>query len=145
MLDVGCWMLDVRCSMFAPVAMTSNEFPSPISVVVSHSRRAYDPPMKISLTVFTLAASLALTSFGAQRGALINVPEASNYELVYSLDIPNNPNFSAGTNYDIDLHSYMPPFSRIAYYRELQPSGGTLNFIGVSMDAFTTDAAQIRV
>jgi hypothetical protein len=101
--------------------------------------------MKLNLHVFTLCASLALTSFGSQRGALINVPEASNYELVYSLDIPNNPNFSAGANYDIDLHSYMPTFSRIGYYLELQPSGGTLNYIWVSMDAFTTDATQIGV
>src|SRR5512137_2224294 len=101
--------------------------------------------MKIPLPLFALSASLVLTSFGAQRGAYNNVPEASNYELVYSLDIPNNPNFSGGATYDIDLHAYTPPFSRIAYYLELQPSGGTLNYIWVSMGAFTTDATQIGV
>ncbi len=101
--------------------------------------------MKIYPSVVALAASLALTSFGAQRGALNNVPEASDYELAYSLDIPNNPNFSAGAQYNIDLHSYLPPFSRIGYYLELQPSGGTLNYIWVSMDAFTTDITQIGV
>ncbi|MCX6928549.1 MAG: hypothetical protein NT154_35870 [Verrucomicrobia bacterium] len=101
--------------------------------------------MKKKICLALLSGCFALTTFGAERGAFNNVPEARNYSLVYSLDIPNNPNFSRGVNYDIDLHSYLADFSRIGYYLELQPSGGSLNYIWVSVDAFTTDITQIGV
>ena len=101
--------------------------------------------MKIKLPVSVLYLSLALTTFGAERGALNNVPEAANYDLVYSLDIPDAPNYSAGVTYDIDLHNYLSDFTRIAYYLELQTNGGPLNYLWVSMDAFTADITQIGV
>jgi len=101
--------------------------------------------MKTKPHVFVLSVSLAVTAFGADRGALNNVPEASNYALVYSLDIPNAPNYSGGVTYDIDLSSYVSAYTRVAYYLELQTNSGPLNYVWASMDAFTTDITQIGV
>ena len=78
-------------------------------------------------------------------GVFYNVPEAANYNLVYSLGIPDSANYSAGVKYDLDLARYFTEFSRIAYYLELQPVAGPLQYIWVSMDAFTADIAQIGV
>jgi len=42
--------------------------------------------------------------------------------------------------YAIDHHSQISgPFTRVAYYLELQSPGGALQYIWVSMDAFTTE------
>ena len=79
------------------------------------------------------------------RGASINVPESGAYSLVYSLDIPNAPNYSAGITYNIDQRTNVSSFNRVAYYLELQPTGGALDFIWVSMDAFTANVNRIGV
>jgi hypothetical protein len=81
----------------------------------------------------------------AGRGAAVNVPEAANYSLVYSLDIPDAANYLNGIVYNVDHHAAMTSFSRVAYYLELQPVAGPLNYIWVSMDAFTNDASRIGV
>jgi hypothetical protein len=97
-----------------------------------------------SLAVLSLLIS-GVNGLGAERGALQNVPEAAHYALVYSLDIPNTPNYSGGLDYDIDLRSGITEFSRIAYYLELQPTAGALKYLWVSMDAFTADVNLIGV
>ncbi len=79
------------------------------------------------------------------RGAINNVAEAADYTLVYSLDIPNTPNYQAGIAYTTDLHAFVTNFSRIAYYLELQASGGELNYAWASLDAFTTNVLKIGV
>jgi lysophospholipase L1-like esterase len=79
------------------------------------------------------------------RGAVANVAEAGEYSLVYSLNIPVSPNYGGGVSYDIDLHSYLSGFTRVGYYLELQASNGPLDYVWVSMDAFTTDITRIGV
>ncbi len=75
-----------------------------------------------------------------------NVPEAANYTLVYSLDLPNQANYNTtGVPYQLDNHSSIGTFSRVGYYLELQPNGGALQYVWVSMDAFTTDVTKIGV
>lgn len=81
----------------------------------------------------------------AGRGAAVNVPEAAGYKLVYSLDIPDTANYKTGLVYNVDQRSEISGFSRIAYYLELQKPGGLLNYIWVSMDAFTNDVNRIGV
>ncbi len=81
----------------------------------------------------------------AGRGAGLNVAESVDYQLVYSLDIPNTPNFATGLTYNFDGHADVSGFSRVAYYLELQPSGNLLNFLWVSMNAFTTNVNLIGV
>ncbi|MDA7888711.1 hypothetical protein N9A86_04965 [Akkermansiaceae bacterium] len=80
---------------------------------------------------------------------LANVPESTNYELVYSLGVPANGNLSGGagfTAYDVDTSSSIDPFNRVAYYLELQKTGDPQpTFVWVSMDAFTADRSKIGV
>ncbi len=78
-------------------------------------------------------------------GASSKVAEASDYKLVYSLDIPDMPNYEHGLVYTLDYRAKVSGFSRIAYYLELQPTSGPLNFVWVSMDAFTTNVDKIGV
>ena len=80
------------------------------------------------------------------RGATNNVLEASHFQLAYSLDIPNAPNYSSGVAYTVDNHAGLGAFGRVAYYLELQATnGGPLQYVWVSMNPFTTNLAQIGV
>ena len=54
----------------------------------------------------------------AGRGATNNVAEAASYTLIYSLDIPDSPNYSSGVTYNVDQRAEVSGFSRIAYYME---------------------------
>jgi len=73
-----------------------------------------------------------------------NIPEAEGYQLVYSLDIPNQGNLTSPA-YSIDNSSQVGPFKRIAYYLELQTGSNAPEYIWTSMDAFTHDATRIGV
>jgi len=92
-----------------------------------------------------LAPGAAATFLSAPTtNVLNNVPEAADYTLVYSLNIPTVAIFDTrGVPYTVDSHTNVPNFSRVAYYLELQRIGGTPQFIWVSMDAFTCDAGRI--
>jgi len=80
------------------------------------------------------------------RGATNNVPEASHFQLVYSLNIPNAPNYSGGIAYTVDNHAGLGAFGRVAYYLELQATnGGPLQYVWVSMNPFTTNLTKIGV
>ncbi len=80
------------------------------------------------------------------RGYLNNVPEAAGYTLAYSLDIPNAANYTTGAvAYSVDNHNSIGPFSRVAYYLELQAPGGDVKYVWASVNAFTTDAGKIAV
>jgi lysophospholipase L1-like esterase len=92
------------------------------------------------------ANSTAVFTSPPGRGVLNNVSEAGNYTLVYSLDIPNAPNYATNIAYDIDLRAYSTNFTRVAYYLELQTTAtGPMNYLWVSFAAFTNDANQIGV
>jgi hypothetical protein len=89
----------------------------------------------------TVNAVFATPSLAAQY-----VPEAANYSLVYSLNVPNQMNFSStGVPYDIDNHGSVGAFGRIGYFLQLQPTSGPLQWVWVSMNAFTTDPTKIGV
>jgi hypothetical protein len=80
------------------------------------------------------------------RGCMNNVPESIHYSLVYSLNIPSIGNFSTWPPpYSVDLSGRVDSFTRVAYYLELQSPGGTLQYVWVSMDAFTSKAGQLGV
>jgi sialate O-acetylesterase len=73
----------------------------------------------------------------------MNVPEAKDYQVVYSLDLTK---LASPVTYETDNHSQIDrPFDRIAYFLELQTQDGNNQDIYVSMDAFTGDAAKIGV
>lgn len=78
-----------------------------------------------------------------------NVPEAANYQLAYSINLPATGNLVSGagfTNYTVNNGTELPVFSRIAYYMELQKTGdASPRFVWTSMDAFTTNPARIGI
>ena len=80
------------------------------------------------------------------RGYLNNVPEASDYRLIYTLDIPDTVGFlSSAVPYTLnDAWADEIP-TRVAYYMELQASGGDLQYVWVSMDAFTNREDKLGV
>ena len=81
-----------------------------------------------------------------RRGYLNNAPESAGYTLAYSLDLPNLASYgNTAVAYNIDNRSRIGPFSRIAYYLELQTTNGDLQYVWVSMDAFTSDVNQIAI
>lgn len=71
---------------------------------------------------------------------LDTIPDASDFELVYELDIPTNPTYqTGGPLYSVD-NQPQSDFDRVAYFLELNG-----DYVWVSMDAFTTDARKIGV
>lgn len=97
----------------------------------------------------TVMAADAVTSFRSSAlgvsGVFNNVPEASEYSLLYSLNIPTTPNYSAGIVYDIDLRAYVTNPVRVAYYLELQTAGNPPEFAWVSTDAMVDDVNRLGV
>jgi lysophospholipase L1-like esterase len=95
----------------------------------------------------TIAADSAATFLtDPPRGYLHRVPESAGYTLVYSLEIPTSPNYSVqAPAYTLDHHRAVGPFTRVAYYLELQKPGEDLEYAWVSMNAFTADPAKIGV
>jgi lysophospholipase L1-like esterase len=79
------------------------------------------------------------------RGVFANIPEASEYALVYSLDIPDRPVYSGAAAYTVDLHDHVTNFTRVAYYMELQASNGPVQYVWVAMDPFTNVSSAIGI
>jgi hypothetical protein len=72
---------------------------------------------------------------------LDTIPEASDFQIAYELDIPTNPAYQSGRPlYSVDNHESMSDFSRVAYYLELDG-----DYVWISMNTFTTDARKIGV
>lgn len=96
----------------------------------------------------TLALSLSLLASQAQASAILNVAEAANYTLAYSLAVASVANYNnSSVQYTVDNHASIAngSFSRIAYYMELQNGNGQLQYAYVSMNAFTNNASKIGV
>jgi len=92
------------------------------------------------------AGSVVSFNTALPRGYLNNVPESVGYTLVYSLDIPTAADYHANAvPYTVDNHLAIGPFSRVAYYLELQSSTGDLQYAWASMDAFTSDPTLLGV
>jgi sialate O-acetylesterase len=73
----------------------------------------------------------------------MNVPEAKDYQLVYDLDLGK---LGEQIHYDTDNRAGITQtFDRIAYFVELQRDDGNVDYLYVSMDAFTSDLGKIGV
>ena len=71
---------------------------------------------------------------------------ADGYKLVYTLDIPVQGNFNGSSDFYLFNDSGTSvDFDRIAYYVELETTGGSTQYLWASMDAFTTDVTKIGV
>lgn len=75
------------------------------------------------------------------------IPLAKGYQTVYRLDIPEAPGYSDNpVTYAADNRAEMTvPFDRIAYCLELQKANGPLQYVFVSMDAFTKELGKTGV
>ena len=103
--------------------------------------------MRVSFVVAALLATQWASSQTA-NASLIG-PSEVGFTQVYGLDIPNGPVAfnSSAIPYSVDNSGSVTTgsFSRIAYHMELQRAGGPLEYVWVSMDAFTNDAGLIGV
>jgi len=73
----------------------------------------------------------------------MKVPEAREYQLVYDLDLAA---LGADITYAVDnSRRIQRPFDRVAYFLELQTPDRNTQYVYVSMDAFTDDAAKLGV
>jgi len=81
------------------------------------------------------------------RGYLANVPEAAGYKLAYAIDLPNTPAYGTTpiTYSKNNTLLFSKPPKRVAYYLELQRLDGDLQYLWVSMDAFTDDITKIGI
>ncbi|MEI7730111.1 MAG: sialate O-acetylesterase [Verrucomicrobiota bacterium] len=71
------------------------------------------------------------------------VPEAKDYALVYDLDLAK---VGPKTVYTVDNRAQITkPFDRIAYFLELQAGSGDVQYVYVSVDAFTKELGKIGV
>jgi len=71
------------------------------------------------------------------------VPDSKSYQVIYELDLVKSNN---AIKYEIDNHlAFNKPFDRIAYYIELKLEKSELQYVYVSMDAFTNDLGKIGV
>ncbi len=91
--------------------------------------------------------SSSTVSVTPARGVFNNVPEANDYALIYSLNIPDQPNYAEDVSYDIDLRSFSPSFTydRVAYYMELQPPNGSVEFAWASFEPLSGNTDEIGV
>ena len=81
-----------------------------------------------------------------KRGYHNHVDESAEYQLVYTKNLPTSANYRDNdVVYDVDRSDLIADgnFTRIAYYLELQKSGEDLQYLWVSMNAFTDDAGKI--
>ena len=73
----------------------------------------------------------------------LKVPEAKQYKLVYDLDLAN---LGPAPVYQVDDHAKIQgAFDRVAYFLELQSKDGSVDYVYVSMDAFTDALDKIAL
>jgi lysophospholipase L1-like esterase len=72
---------------------------------------------------------------------------AAGYHLVYSANLPTIGNFvwAGSAAYTLDDSAAFGPFTRVAYYLELQQGNGPVQYVWASMDAFTINRAKLGV
>lgn len=114
---------------------------TPLTLTVSGVR---DTSPNANLMAANSVVSVAVAALPAE--IITNTGASANgYELVYSLDIPASGNYNAGNPYFVDESDLGGGFSRIAYYLELQKSGGAVEYVWTAMDAFTTEKKMIGI
>ena len=112
-------------------------------------------PVAVRYAWHMLAEPNLMNSVGLPAGAFragdvphrdiiaINVPESREYQLLYDLDLAKlGPNII----YDVDNRSRISkPFTRVAYCLELGDASGRVDFVYVSLDAFTQSLDKLGI
>jgi len=106
----------------------------------------------ILFSFFNFAAFTQCTgpAFPAPTSIVATVPEAAGYNMVYRLPIPGTDQAwasQADVPYLINNSAALAgmPFSRVAYYLKLESQALGVQWVWVSMDAFTNDVSRIGI
>ncbi len=82
----------------------------------------------------------------ASADATDDVAEASDYRLLYQLDLPDVAAFNqSGITYTVDTSADAGTFDRVAWYVELARTDGPRQWIWVSVDAMSAEPAHAGV
>lgn len=85
----------------------------------------------------------ALRTGKGEPDLLTQIPEARPYLLVYEMDLAH---LKKAVAYDVDNRATITkPFDRIAYLLELQKGSGPIQYVFVSMDAFTDQIGRVGI
>lgn len=127
------------------VLLTTTAQPSgtPLTLTVSNVRDSSP-----NANVIAPGSSIAVAGAALPPEIVANVgAPAAGYHVVYSANLPVTGNFvSAGSGaYTLDDSAAIGPFTRVAYYLELQQGGGPVRYVWVSMDAFTISRGKIGI
>lgn len=80
--------------------------------------------------------------------AFVGEDALAGYRVVYALEIPESASFNAsGVPYEVDHSDDIPPgsFDRIAWFLALETQSGEVQWVWVSLPAFTLSAERIGV
>jgi len=93
------------------------------------------------------AGAFRAGEIGSHNELEATIPLARGYETVYRLDIPEDCGYGdKPVQYAVDRSAEITvSLGRIAYCLELQKANGPLQYVFVSMDAFTQEAAKTGV
>lgn len=127
------------------------------SVLLTLTAEPADDQYKFTLQVGHLWGANGLQTEPVTRNVVMSLPQGASryvpadefdrYKLVYAMNLPESRAYFWNTclPYEIDRHKDMGRFSRVAYYLELRKPGENLQYVWVSMDAFTEDAGKIGI
>lgn len=99
------------------------------------------------------AAGLPTSAFRAgdlpqpANPAADKVPEAAGFRMIYQIDLPADADYSqAAPEYSLNNSAKdTAPFTKVAYFLELEKSDGTKQHVFASMDSFTDDLNKIGI
>jgi lysophospholipase L1-like esterase len=116
---------------------------SPLTLTVSGIR---DTSPNANLIPANSTIAVAAAALPPEIVANVGAP-AAGYHLVYSANLPTVGNFvAAGSDaYTLDDSAAVGPFTRVAYYLELQQGNGPVQYVWASMDAFTINRGKLGI
>ena len=108
------------------------------------------PSIIFSFLNFTGEAQCVAPVFPAPASIVASVPEAANYNLVYKLPIPSaNQAWATQADVPYAINNSVAlagnAFSRVAYYMKLESAFTGVQWVWVSMDAFTDDVTRVGI
>jgi hypothetical protein len=103
---------------------------------------------KTRVNIIALALGVLVNVQFAQASVITDVSEFNGFSQLYQLDLPINAYYNGdepGYNIDNSGDTIVGGIDRVAYYMELQKSGGDRYWLWASMDAFTQDLGMLGV
>ena len=113
--------------------------------ISSLSRRIFLPQIILGFVALAALPGKSAYAYDTDGCSAANVSEFNDYSLIYELAIPDDSDYaSTRPPYTTNNGGVSVAFDRVAYCMELE-IGGVLEWVWVSMDAFTTDVRETGV